>query len=365
MGLLRTAHAWAGLALSLILVVLGLSGAALVFKDDFVRATVPEARAAVVLDAAAMGAAAAAAERSLGSQGLRSLVLAGDGLGVHKAALADDASALVAGDGTVIAVNARNERFEDWLFDLHHHLLAGETGETAAGVAALAALVLLVTGVAISLPTLRGFAARLAPRSTRRRDLIAAHRDLGLMFALPLAVAALTGAALVFSDPAKAVLGAHDPPKPPRAGVGSIDWPAALAAAQARFPDARLRVVIWPQKSGQPATIRLRQPGEWHANGRTMVWIDPATGAVLGVVDAMALDRGHRAFNAMWPLHAAKVGDGVAARVVDAITAATGLSLAALGLYGAWSFALRKPRRRAVTRPRSSPRAAHPTAPRS
>ena len=39
MGAIRLIHAWAGAILSLILAVLGLSGALLVFEDDWVRLT--------------------------------------------------------------------------------------------------------------------------------------------------------------------------------------------------------------------------------------------------------------------------------------------------------------------------------------
>ena len=44
MGVLRTVHAWAGAILSLLLLVLGLTGTLLVFEDDWLRLTVPEAR---------------------------------------------------------------------------------------------------------------------------------------------------------------------------------------------------------------------------------------------------------------------------------------------------------------------------------
>lgn len=46
-ALTRTVHAWLGTVLSLLLVVLGTSGAPLVFKDDYLRANVTEARASI------------------------------------------------------------------------------------------------------------------------------------------------------------------------------------------------------------------------------------------------------------------------------------------------------------------------------
>ena len=47
LALLRKLHAWTGLALCLLLVPLALSGASLVFKPQWLRATVPHADRAV------------------------------------------------------------------------------------------------------------------------------------------------------------------------------------------------------------------------------------------------------------------------------------------------------------------------------
>ena len=55
--MLRLTHAWAGTCLSLLLAVLGLSGALLVFKNDYLRAVVPTASATISLDAAAFAEA--------------------------------------------------------------------------------------------------------------------------------------------------------------------------------------------------------------------------------------------------------------------------------------------------------------------
>ena len=57
------------------------------------------------------------------------------------------------------------------------------------------------------------------------------------------------------------------------------------------------------------AQCRLRQPGEWHPNGRTTATIGPATigpatSQVVATSDAHALPTGIRAYNAFYPLHA-------------------------------------------------------------
>jgi uncharacterized iron-regulated membrane protein len=159
-----------------------------------------------------------------------------------------------------------------------------------------------------------------------------------------------TGSLLVFSDQMKPLFLGLSPtkvsPKLASMGSGSVDWGQALSSAQARFPDAKIRLVIWPQAAGKPVTIRLRQPGEWHSNGRTLIYIDPATSKIKGLVDSNHLGGGERLWNAVWPLHAAKIGSGFSGRIVDIATALTGIGLAALGAYGMWAFLLRKSHKR-------------------
>jgi uncharacterized iron-regulated membrane protein len=173
--------------------------------------------------------------------------------------------------------------------------------------------------------------------------MVSSHRNLGLFAALPILVFCVTGAGMVFNDAAQALLAPGAPPlaEPPLVGTGDIDWRVALAAAQARFPDATLRSVRWPAAPGRPATVRLRQPEEWHPNGRTYVQIDPATSAVVQVTDAQTLPQGIRLSQAFYPVHAATVG-GWPYRLVSAVS---GLALVALGGLGTWSF-LVKPRRK-------------------
>ena len=56
----------------------------------------------------------------------------------------------------------------------------------------------------------------------------------------------------------QALLGGAPKPPTPVVGTGDIDWVRALTAAQARFPEATLRMASRPATPGKPATIRLR-----------------------------------------------------------------------------------------------------------
>ncbi len=348
MRMLRTAHAWAGAVLSLLLAVLGLSGALLVFEKDYLRLVMPEARMHASMASEDLGRAVSAIETRYEGEGLRYVVMPDHDFGLYEAVFHDGGAAYVTERGVVVDRWAKNGRIEDWLFDLHHHLLAGHTGELVSGAAGIAGLVLVVTGLVIVWPSLKSFAWRLWPRSAARRDLVATHRDLGVLFALPILMLTFTGVAMVYSGPVKSMLyaatmsGPSAAPERPTAGEGEIDWTAFFEASYSVYPEGAPRIAVLPQKPGAPAYLRLRQPMEWHQNGRTYVYMDPATRRVLSTVDAQGLSRGDRVFNALYPIHSSGVG-GI---VYKLATFLTGFALAMMGFVGAWSFLIREARAR-------------------
>lgn len=347
MALLRTLHAWVGAGLSLILLVLGLTGAFLVYKTEFLRLTVPEARAQAPATAQTLGAALEVLERSHAGH-LRRVVFPAPELGIHQIYFADQSQGYAAADGRLIAQWSGPARPETFAYELHHFLLGGDTGMKIVGYSALIGCLLVLTGLIVWAPIWRSWRFRIWPRSTHRRDLVSAHRELGVVFALPILLFCLTGAMIIFYQTSQKLL-VQMLPGPaaeeffPPADPGDIDWPRALAAAQAKYPDASLRAAIWPEGPWASAIVKVRQPGEWPAEGETEVLIDPATSEVLGVKDAGDLGRGYRVFNGLWPLHTAVVGG----RLFDALAALSGLALAALGGVGLWSFVVKPRRKRA------------------
>lgn len=347
---LRTAHAWTGLAACLFLFVSGATGAYLSVEPAWLRASVPGANAAPVTDPAALAQAVAAAERTFGTDRLKSMTFGGEHFALHEVALRDGGGAwLEPRTGAVVERWAEHGRVGEWLFALHHDLLLGGVGKQVAGWIAVVALLLVASGLAYWVKLgLRQW--RAWPRSGMPRELDAAHASWGTLAALPLVVILVTGAGVALPEVSKPLLAgltgerSVEPP-PPRLAEddGSrIDWGRGLARAQARFPRARLRLVVWPTGT-TPPYARLQQPAEWHANGRTFVWFAPADGTVLGVRDALAAPRYARLQDSLWPLHAQRVG-GPAWQIVGG---ATGVALAVLSVLGALAFVRR---RRAASR---------------
>lgn len=349
MRLLDLLHRWTGGVLGLVLALLGLSGAILVHRDALVW--LPHAGDARIADPARI---AAATERALAAApDTRSIVYASDRLGLLQLRRAHGAGAYADQAGTIVARwDSQWARPELWLFDLHHHLFTGDAGETVIGIAGLAGILFVVTGTILWWRTRRSFRFRLLPRRLSRPMIVWHHRDLGIVLAPLLLLVSLTGAMMVFRPFAGLVLAPFGSPgaafaasRAPKVASGPLaarpDWRAMLAAAHARFPDAAPRILMLPDRAGEPIRLRMQRAAEWLPNGRTQLAFDAADGRLLAAVDALALPRAAQVYNTAYPLHAAKVG-GLAYRLV---MTAVGLGMAMLGSLAVWSFWFRRPRR--------------------
>jgi uncharacterized iron-regulated membrane protein len=344
MKTLRLLHRWTGGFVGLLLALMGLSGALLVHKDAFLRATMPHAADAQRQDTASL--AGAAAKIFAAEERPRSIVLATDRLGLHKLSYKGERGAYADQDGNIVQSWTSNwARPEAWLFDFHHHLFNGDAGEVVGGVVGLVGLGFVVTGLILWWPTRRMFRFRLWPQAARRAVIVHHHRDLGVWIAPLLILSLTTGAAMnlkwfsqalraPFTSPA-VMEAASAPPKIVGGKLAkNLDWAKVIGAAQARFPDAEVRTIALPGKVGGLIQIRLRREAEWLPNGRSVVWFDPADGRLVASRDALALPLGARIANADYPLHAAKVG-GLPYRLVMTVS---GLGLALLGSLAVVTF---------------------------
>jgi uncharacterized iron-regulated membrane protein len=282
-------------------------------------------------------------------------ILFADGrIGLHQLRLGGGGGAYLDPAGRVVARwDSVWDRPELWLFELHRRLLAGATGETVAGLAALAGLGFVISGVALWWPTRRTFRPRAVPARLTRPAILRHHRDLGLLLAPLLLLSFLTGAMLALKPVADLLISPWSSPAerraalaPPVAAGGPLsprlDWRTLLGEARRRFPDAEFRSLALPRRPGDLIQLRLRQPAEWLPNGRTTLWFDPADGRLVEARDARALPSGVQLFNAVYPVHAGRVG-GIAWRL--AVTLA-GVGLALLGSLAVWTFWFARPARR-------------------
>lgn len=353
---LRVIHRWLGGLVGVGLAVLGLTGAALLWKPWWAGVT-QDARAPSAEEVSAIIAKAEAL-------GAGYVTLPSAEFGVAQAGFGKGGGgAYLAHDGTLLARwQSVWDRPETFLFDLHHHLLMGETGEVISGWLGLAAILFCVTGLILWWPTRRTFRLRALPPRFTRPAVILHHRDIGAVLTLPILLAATTGALMVLKPLGQAVLAplssagvvAAWQAKPPAPATASKpDWRAILAAARTRFPDGDLRMIVWPKAPGEAVTIRMRRPAEWHPNGRTTLTL-AGDGTVLMARDAPAAPLAVRANNALYPLHSARMAGSAMALPLRIVMTLAGLGLALLGSLAVVTF----------WRSRPLPRPGAPTIPR-
>ncbi len=224
-------------------------------------------------------------------------------------------------------------RTMDWLFELHHYLLAGETGKIVSAAFGLAIAGLVLIGLYLWWPWRRGWRlANARPKRSTRASHLAAHTTLGILMAPALFLAALSGAAIVFHAEATAVLTGAFGKKDPAVDVPA--QPGALATlARARFPEAAPRLYIPPAESGGTVTLRLRQPEERHPNGRSTFSWNSATATATAATSEPESGAGNRLYNLLYPLHIGTLG-GLPMRLFFFISAIAALFAAGHALQG-------------------------------
>lgn len=352
-------HRWTGGLIGLLLAVLGLTGTLLLHKEAWLRWTLPHAADAQRQDSATL---AEAAERLFGgSEAPDQILFATQGFGLHRLSYGGDHGGYADQTGAIVTRwSSIWERPEIWLFDIHHHLLTGETGETISGILGLIGLAFVVTGTILWWRTRKTFAFRLLPRRMSRPAIVRHHRDLGVVVAPLLFLSMLTGTMMVLRPVSNLLLSPWSTPAemaaataPPKAKIGlpgPIDWRRIIGTVRSIHPDAEIRVISLPREPGGMIALRARQSEEWLPNGRTLFWFDPADGRLIDHRDALAFPKGARLFNLLYPIHAAKVG-GLAYRLVMTLSGLGLTLLGSLAVFSFWSnrrFARRAPDRTAV-----------------
>lgn len=318
-------HRWLGLLLALPLGLVVLSGALLVFAPETERVFHPERR---LVDPAAPGLPLGRLLEGLPGPPVRLRLPqeAGDPLEAWTGA-GSSRVFIDPGSGRILGQEAAQRGFRSWLLDLHAHLLLGPAGQPVLVAGGLGLLALAASGF----PVLgRGLWRRSAPWTASR-----VHRLLGLLALPGLVLLALTGTALVLNKPLARLTGQAAPPKAVSAWDGTLDLDRALQRSDAVLPGSRATLILFPRRPGDPLTIRRRETGELHPNGRSQVHLDPGTGEVLRVEAASQGPWGRRLLNLAYPLHIGAWG-GTPGRLATLVAAVLLCVLAGSGVWLSW-----------------------------
>lgn len=356
-------HLYSGLFAGLLLVVTGLSGSVLVFREELEVLAYPQLRVSngsgervALADVVATVQRAYPADKPFAIRMPRA---------PHKTYLVKLNSAhdrfvyVDPYDGRILGAHQQSESVLGWLALLHTELLAGEAGETVVGVGGLLLLGLGATGLAIWWPRngklSQGFKVQWSAHWKRLNfDL---HRATGIYAVLFLSVAAATGAAFVFNETAIDLVDAvtASAPRPPaphiapdRSGAPVRTLDALLHAADHALPLPTTWISL-PQTPTAPLVVRKKRQDEAHPNGRNFVYLDPGSGAMLRVERDLLAPRGTRVFNTFYPLHVGAIA-GTPTRILQVGAGLAPLVLLVTGVVMWANRTRRKPARPAARR---------------
>ncbi|MCY1646629.1 PepSY domain-containing protein [Caulobacter sp. SL161] len=245
--------------------------------------------------------------------------------------------------GQVLRRDYWGEYAMTWVYDLHHRLLLQATGGAILGWSGLAMLSLMAAGLTAWWPRKGGWrkALRIKPGAAPVRRLYDWHKQTGLWSFGLLALLTLTGVLLALPKESEAVL---TPVLGPPAIAPTIDKSApfdpaarisvdrAVAIAQAALPGARIAWIETPTVDRGVYRLRLQAPGDPSRRfPHSFVWVEPASGEVLGVTDARRAGAHDILLNWIHPLHDASIG-GLPARLLAIVVGLAPAVLFGLGV---------------------------------
>ena len=188
-------------------------------------------------------------------------------------------------DGRVLGNANRASTLVSSVHQFHTHLLAGKKGQAVVISAGLALLFLSITGLILWWP---GKIFRVRWTARGRRVVLDLHNALGAYSWIFLLTFSLTAIVIHWDGPAARMFGsltgtgAGRPMPPPRAdcAVPPVGADSILAVAARAEPGARATGVSLPTSDNTRSRVNMKYPGDGTPAGRTIVVVDGCTGAV-------------------------------------------------------------------------------------
>ena len=324
-------HRWAGVLAGLIVLMIAVTGGALVFERTIQRWLRPDLypkqatlKAERVSIQSAIQTLRAKQPQSF-VQGIRlprdekdALVLFTGPLAVH----------FDPRDGTLLGTRPRQGGWEQTMTKLHVNLMQGPTGGTIVVIATCITLGLALTGLWLWWP-LRIFGLRRG--SSFRRFNLDLHSVAGLYSSVFLLILGITGLTLRYMHGEHP----HPPQVPfvqPNQSLLSVD--EAITKAEAALPGARAAAVEMPPPQRPVFRIQLAFPEDGSPAGRSVVFISRLDGSVLATHSSREGTLTQRYQMAQLSIHTGAIG-GAGTKLIALLTCIA-LVLQILSGYVLW-----------------------------
>jgi uncharacterized iron-regulated membrane protein len=346
-------HRYIGLAVGIILVIVGLTGSLLVFQKEIDAALVKQKFEQVIPQQQTLSLDEIANNITQTYANQPDFKLAQFDLhfddNIYRVRLRNsedkDLEVFVnAYTGKILGDRLRENTFFSKVYELHYALFADKIGTVIVGIAALLMCILTVTGLILWSGwrnLISGFKIKWDGRTKRKNYDI--HKVVGIIALIGLAFTGFTGFIWNFYEQAEpAIYALTFTPKPPEV-KSTVTGKAPLAISEivqqaiATIPEAKPSFISVPIKPDEVFTFYMKQPqdAQYFAN---KVDIDRYSGEVLHVINSKTAKLGDRILNATVPLHYGTFGGNVT-RILYVFV---GLSPTILFITGLTMYRLRR-----------------------
>ena len=312
-GLVRV-HRYVALGLGALIVLMGLTGASLVFRKELTEVFTPAVKVSPEpVPAGEYQRILAAVRRA--EPDASSLDIAPSGRPERAVEVIvyrsgpDRYLFVDAHDGAVVADSDREWLPFAVLFQLHQRFMLGEPGGYAVGITGFALVFMAISGLVLWWPRKLKYAFRVRWDGNRLAVSYDLHRCVGAAFALLLIVNAVIGISMAFDEASPALvnrMAGRDGPQIPAARSNALASGRPLdeivAAAERAFPGGFVsRIAI--RGGNAPVVVRKRLATNNETHGMNRIYVDAASATVLRVSPLADLPPGSAMFEWLLPLH--------------------------------------------------------------
>jgi uncharacterized iron-regulated membrane protein len=365
-------HLWVGIAIGLYMVIIGITGSVLVFRQELALLDLPRAwRQADVATPVSAGTVVARLTAAYPDHRIVSLAAPAAFTPVFVATLSGSAGRVsVAADpatGEILGPMPRPAAWLSVIRRLHETLLIRGTGRVWNGVGAAVLLFLAATGLVNWWPGIRHWRRALKVDSRRgwRRINFDLHSAAGFWTLLLLSSWAVTGMYFAWPQPISQWVNSWSPivsARPPAVSVQPVssaapvpDLDTLIARASSIDPGTTLSSIFFPYSRQAPLQIIMRRPGGDGRQYEDTVYFNPYTGDHLttwryGVNQSV----GDWLIWLQIPLHFG-TSWGLAVKILWAVVGLVLPLLAVTGLVMYWNRVLRHRWKRLRAAPTASP----------